>query len=50
MTDVQFLRDRELYERVLLSEVPRAERFLWLGTSDLKDLHVDMDGNAMRGM
>ncbi|TFH18304.1 MAG: phospholipase [Lentisphaerales bacterium] len=41
MTDVQFLRDRELYERVLLSEVPRAERFLWLGTSDLKDLHVD---------
>lgn len=36
----QFLTDRELYQRVILDAVPEAERFLWLATSDLKDLYV----------
>lgn len=40
MNSVQFIKDRELYDKVILSEVPRAEKFLWLGTSDLKDLYV----------
>jgi len=40
MNNVQFIKDREIYDRVILSEVPRAEKFLWLGTSALKDLYV----------
>ncbi len=40
MNKVQFIKDREIYDRVILSEVPRAEKFLWLGTSALKDLYV----------
>jgi len=39
--DTQFLTDRELYERVILEAVPKAEKFLWLATSELKDLYVD---------
>lgn len=41
MDNIEFITDRELYDRVIMTEVPRAEKFLWLGTSDLKDLHVD---------
>ena len=41
MSYVEFISDREIYERVIIGEVPSAERFLWLATSDLKDLHVN---------
>ena len=40
MKDLEFITDRELYERVIVGEIPTAKKFLWLGTSDLKDLHV----------
>jgi phosphatidylserine/phosphatidylglycerophosphate/cardiolipin synthase-like enzyme len=40
MNDTQFITDRQIYERVILEAVPSAKRFLWLATSDLKDLHV----------
>ena len=36
----EFITDRRIYERVILGEVPGAEKFLWLATSDLKDLYV----------
>lgn len=41
---LEFVRDREIYERVLCERVARAKRFVWLGTADLKDLHVDKPG------
>jgi phosphatidylserine/phosphatidylglycerophosphate/cardiolipin synthase-like enzyme len=37
---LKFVADREIYEEVICEAVPKARRFLWLGTSDLKDLHV----------
>ena len=40
MNDTQFITDRQIYERVILEVVPSSKRFLWLATSDLKDLHV----------
>ena len=36
----EFITDRQIYERVLQEAVLSAKHFLWLGTSDLKDLHV----------
>ena len=38
---VKLITDREIYEEVILGIVPSAEKFLWLATADLKDLHVD---------
>ena len=35
-----FLTDRQIYQQVIQEAVPSAQKFLWLGTSDLKDLHV----------
>lgn len=40
MADTQFITDRQIYEQVIQDAVPSAQAFLWLATSDLKDLHV----------
>jgi len=36
----EFISDSQIYQKVLLEKVPKAGRFLWLATSDLKDLYV----------
>ncbi len=40
----EFITDMEIYEQVICERVPRARKFLWLATSDLKDLYVDKRG------
>ena len=40
MDKTEFITDREIYEKVILRAVPAARKFVWLATSDLKDLHV----------
>ncbi len=40
MNDIEFITDRQIYERVIRKAVPSAKRFLWIATADLKDLHV----------
>ncbi len=37
---MHFITDRQIYEQVIQDAVPSAKEFLWLATSDLKDLHV----------
>ena len=41
MAATEFITDRQIYERVLQERVPKAQDFVWIGTSDIKDLHVD---------
>lgn len=37
---LQFVANEEIYKRVLLEMIPSTRSFLWLATSDLKDLHI----------
>ena len=37
---LKFITDREIYERVVLEAIPYAKKFLWIGTSDIKDMYV----------
>jgi phosphatidylserine/phosphatidylglycerophosphate/cardiolipin synthase-like enzyme len=37
---IEYITDIELYTWVVQGEIPRARRFLWIATSDLKDMHV----------
>jgi len=37
---LEFITDAEIYRKVLLEGVPAARKFLWIATSDMKDLHV----------
>jgi phosphatidylserine/phosphatidylglycerophosphate/cardiolipin synthase-like enzyme len=41
---LEYVRDGEIYEKVICGRVGKARRFLWIATSDLKDLHVDKAG------
>ncbi len=36
----ELILNEEHYSRLLAVEVPKAEKFLWMATADLKDLHV----------
>ena len=47
MSKTELITDTEIYERVILDRIPKARHFLWLGTSDLKDLHVDKKGKMV---
>ncbi len=44
---LEFITDMQIYEKVLCDRIPRARKFLWLGTADLKDLHVDKAGRMV---
>lgn len=44
---LELITDSEIYRRVILDAVPRAEKFLWLATADLKDLHVNKAGRMV---
>jgi phosphatidylserine/phosphatidylglycerophosphate/cardiolipin synthase-like enzyme len=43
----EFIKDREIYERVISNLIPKTRKFLWLATADLKDLHVDKNGKIV---
>jgi len=47
MSMTEIITDTEIYRRVTLEQIPRAKEFVWLGTSDLKDLHVDKNGRMV---
>jgi phosphatidylserine/phosphatidylglycerophosphate/cardiolipin synthase-like enzyme len=38
---LEFITDTEIYEKVICQRIPKAGKFLWLATSDLKDLYVE---------
>ena len=44
---IEFITDREIYEKVICSRIIKARKFLWIATSDLKDLHVDKNGRMV---
>jgi phosphatidylserine/phosphatidylglycerophosphate/cardiolipin synthase-like enzyme len=44
--EIEFITDADIYSRILFDRVPNASSFLWLATSDLKDLYTHK-GNRM---
>lgn len=38
--ETEFITDQQIYQRVLCHAISSAKHFLWLGTSDLKDLYI----------
>ncbi|MHC4265013.1 MAG: phospholipase D-like domain-containing protein [Planctomycetota bacterium] len=37
---LEFITNRQIYERVICEHIQETKKFLWLATSDLKDLYV----------
>jgi phosphatidylserine/phosphatidylglycerophosphate/cardiolipin synthase-like enzyme len=44
---LEFITDRQIYEKVLCERVVKAQRFVWIATSDLKDLYVEKAGSMV---
>jgi phosphatidylserine/phosphatidylglycerophosphate/cardiolipin synthase-like enzyme len=43
----EFITDRDIYEKVIRDRIGRGRKFIWIATSDLKDLHVDKGGRMV---
>ena len=37
---LEFITNGQIYESVIQKEIPRAKRFLWIATADIKDMYV----------
>jgi phosphatidylserine/phosphatidylglycerophosphate/cardiolipin synthase-like enzyme len=44
---INLVFDHDIYEKVVLEAIPSAQRFVWIGTSDLKDLYVGKKGRMV---
>jgi phosphatidylserine/phosphatidylglycerophosphate/cardiolipin synthase-like enzyme len=44
---VEFITNRQIYEKVICGAIPSASFFVWLATSDLKDLYVEKRSKKM---
>ena len=40
----RLLLNREIFEELVQTHIPAANRFLWIVTADIKDMHVEMYG------
>lgn len=40
MPCTDFVTDSQIYNRMILDEVPNAKTYLWVATADIKDMHV----------
>jgi len=37
----EFVTDRQIYDQVIMKAIPRATRFVWIATANVKDLYVE---------
>lgn len=44
---LEFITDRDIYEEVICRRLGKARKFVWIATSDLKDLYVNKQGNMV---
>jgi phosphatidylserine/phosphatidylglycerophosphate/cardiolipin synthase-like enzyme len=44
---LEFITDRDIYEKVICGRIGKARKFVWIATSNLKDLHVDKNGRIV---
>ena len=44
---LQLLINKDIYDKVILESIPRARHFVWIGTSDIKDMYVTKNGKMM---
>jgi len=44
---IEFITDKDIYKNVICNRIIKARKFLWIATSNLKDLHVDKNGRMV---
>jgi phosphatidylserine/phosphatidylglycerophosphate/cardiolipin synthase-like enzyme len=41
---IEFVKNRGIYEKLIMDWIPGAASFVWIATADIKDLHVESRG------
>ena len=44
---LEFITDRDIYKQVICGRINKARKFVWIATSNLKDLHVEKNGRMV---
>ena len=44
---IDYLANEDIYNLFVKKRIPEAERFLWIATADLKDLHIEFGGRVL---
>ena len=44
---LEFITDRDIYEKVICGRIGKARKLVWIATSDLKDLYVEKSGGMV---
>ena len=44
---LEFITDRDIYKKVICGLTSKARKFVWIATSDLKDLYVEKSGRMV---
>jgi len=45
--NTQLILDTEIYNNITVGIIPKAQKFLWIGTADIKDLYVKKGNKAV---
>ena len=43
----RLLFDKDIYEKVILESIPKARKFIWIGTADIKDMYIAKSGRMV---
>ncbi|OQX71009.1 MAG: phospholipase [Candidatus Cloacimonas sp. 4484_275] len=43
MKFTNYISNRDIYEKVILEQIPKAKKFVWIATADVKDLYVQKE-------
>jgi len=44
---IEFIQNKDIYDKVILGAIPKAKHFLWIGTADIKDMYVKQSNNMV---
>ena len=47
---LEFVSNRQIYEKVIAAAVPQTEKLLWIATADLKDMYVESGSTLNKKM
>ncbi|MDD4148869.1 MAG: phospholipase D-like domain-containing protein [Bacteroidales bacterium] len=41
---IKLITDKEIYTSVIIGKIPKAKKYLWIGTADMKDMYINKNG------
>ena len=46
-TELDFISDTQIYQKVIQEQIPAAQKFVWIATADIKNMHVHQNNKMV---